>query len=90
MVPYKGPLPSLQGSEVWALGFYGVYQLYVRVPPILKNHVTTLKETPPLLRRSGLVVGRCLCLSRINLIRGLFVVVPRTESPHPKASNRKP
>ena len=34
MVPEFGPLPSLKGSDVWALGLRRVY----------KGHVTTLSK----------------------------------------------
>ena len=49
MVRDCGPLPSLKGSDVWALGLYRVCKGYIRGPllvPILKDHVNTLRLQP--------------------------------------------
>ena len=42
MVPSYDPLPYVKSSEVWARGFYGVYQGYTRVPQFRARNFVVL------------------------------------------------
>ena len=69
MVPQKGPLPSLKGSEVRALGLYRVYQGYTRGAPFY-----THTKGPPSTLHLSTLDPRALRPAHKALIRGTLRV----------------